>query len=246
MASESDKRSESGDSEPSQAASPSAKPLKGRGRAVEFARRLARPISERTERRRQKIFEDAIAAAQTIAREEGLEGLTARRVARSIGCSVGTLYNVFDNLDTLILHLNGKTVEALYDEFLALELPADAEQAVRLAIKTYLDFVRDNANLWSVIFDHVWPKDYPIPEWYLEKIRRPLAFVAKAMMPMFPPEKREECFQAATVLWSGLHGVYSLANAGKLGIVTSETVSALTDEMIANILAGLKSRYSVA
>ena len=162
MAPNADKPGGSGEIEPGRAASPSATPLKGRDRAVEFARRLARPISQRTERRRQKIFEDAIAAAQTIAREEGLEGLTARRVARSIGCSVGTLYNVFDNLDELILHLNGATIDALYEEFLALELPPDGERAIRRIIEAYLEFVRNNDGLWHVIFDHAWPKDYPI------------------------------------------------------------------------------------
>ena len=243
MAPNADKPGGSGEIEPGRAASPSATPLKGRDRAVEFARRLARPISQRTERRRQKIFEDAIAAAQTIAREEGLEGLTARRVARSIGCSVGTLYNVFDNLDELILHLNGATIDALYEEFLALELLPDGERAIRRIIEAYLEFVRNNDGLWHVIFDHAWPKDYPIPEWYTEKIRRPLAFVAKAIMPLFPHDKKEECFQAAVVLWSGLHGVYSLASTGKLGIVTDEAVNVLTDEMIANIMAGLKVRF---
>ena len=65
-------------------------------------------------------------------------------------------------------------------------------------------------------------------------------------MSMFPPDKKEDCFQVAIVLWSGLHGIHSLASTGKLGIVTSETVNALNNEMIANIMAGLKSRYSVA
>ena len=43
----------------------------------------------------------AMAAAREIAEKEGLRGLTARRIAREIGYTVGTLYNLFDNLDDL-------------------------------------------------------------------------------------------------------------------------------------------------
>ena len=84
-------------------------------------------MARNTEQRHQIIFEDAIVAAKSIAEAEGLPGLTARRIAKKIGCSVGTLYNVFDNLDTLILHLNGKTFDALYDTLMKLETGGDVE-----------------------------------------------------------------------------------------------------------------------
>ena len=118
-------------------------------------------MARNTEQRRQKIFEDAIAAATSIAEAEGLAGLTARKIAKRVGCSVGTLYNVFDNLDTLILYLNGQTFDALYDELIKLDTGGDIELQVRGLVRTYLDFVRDNANLWHVIFGHVWPPRPP-------------------------------------------------------------------------------------
>ena len=56
-------------------------------------------MARNTEKRRQRIFEDAMVAATKIAQKEGLANLTVRRIAKDIGCSVGTIYNVFDNLD---------------------------------------------------------------------------------------------------------------------------------------------------
>ena len=41
-------------------------------------------------------------AERTIA-ENGLAALKARDLAREAGCSVGTIYNVFEHLDELIL-----------------------------------------------------------------------------------------------------------------------------------------------
>jgi AcrR family transcriptional regulator len=194
--------------------------------------------------RRQKIFDDALVAATAIAREEGLAGLTARRIAGEIGCSVGTLYNVFDNLDTLILYLNGTTLDALYDRLREVAPGDDPQSSVSAITETYHRFVRDDAKLWNVIFDHVWPGDYPIPDWYFAKIERLLEPLAEALSPLFPPGSDREKHQAAVVLWSGLHGIASLAAAGKLGIVTSDTASILTTMLVTNFVAGLESRQA--
>ena len=45
---------------------------------------------------------EALKIAEEIVVGEGLAALTARRVAGETGCSVGTLYNVFGQLDGLI------------------------------------------------------------------------------------------------------------------------------------------------
>jgi len=219
---------------------------KGRARRAAPAQQAARLHTARTELRHRKIFEDAIAAARTIAADEGLDGLTARRIARTIGCSVGTLYNVFESFDTLILYLNAETFDALFDVLDGLALPDDPEQAVRLMVYAYLGFIRDNANLWNVIFDHLWPKDYEIPAWYTDKTQRLLGLLSNGLAPMFTTSQHEQKIHAAIVLWGGLHGITSLANSGKLGFLTTETINVLADEMIANVLAGVKRRYGAA
>ena len=55
----------------------------------------------------------ALDAAWTIAESEGYRGLTVRNIAEKIGYVPGTLYNVFDNLDDLVLQLRGETLNAL-------------------------------------------------------------------------------------------------------------------------------------
>ncbi len=124
--------------------------------------RKPRPV----ELRRRRVFDQGLAAAQRIASREGLGGLTARRIAAEVGCSVGTLYNVFGNMDSLILHLNGTTLDALYDEMKKVGETADSASTVQALTVKYLEFTRKNLNLWNVIFEHSWPKDYPIPDLY--------------------------------------------------------------------------------
>ncbi|MEE9195390.1 MAG: TetR/AcrR family transcriptional regulator [Alphaproteobacteria bacterium] len=196
-------------------------------------------MARNTEKRRQLIFEDALVAAKKIARKEGLASLTVRRIARDIGCSVGTIYNVFDNLDTLILHLNGRTFDALYEELIKVEAKGEPRAVVENLTETYLGFVRDNANLWNVIFEHVWPAKYPLPDWYREKVERLLKLLADILAPLFPPGREDENYLAALVLWSGLHGINSLVATGKLGIATSETARALSDLLVKIFFGGL-------
>ena len=197
-----------------------------------------------TEQRHQKIFEDAIVAAKSIAEAEGFPGLTARRIAKKIGCSVGTLYNVFDNLDTLILHLNGKTFDALHDTFMKLETGGDVESRIRAEVRTYLEFISDNSNLWYVIFEHSWPPNYPFPHWYLEKIQRLYVVIADTLAALMPDSEKEQCYQAAIALWGGLHGISSLAASRKLGIITSDTVTGLSEVLVRNFIAGLRVQRS--
>ncbi len=198
-------------------------------------------IERNTETRRRKIFDDALEAAQEIGRTEGLAGLTARRIAKDIGCSVGTLYNVFDSLDALILHLNGATLDALYENITAVEIDENAEESVRNIFLAYTVFVRGNAKLWDVIFDHIWPTDYPVPDWYTGKINKLLEYLARALDPLIATGGERESFQAAVALWGGMHGIYSLSSAGKLGLVTPETVDELSAVLVRNFLAGLKN-----
>lgn len=198
--------------------------------------RKPRPVDVR----RRRVFDRGLAAAQRIAPREGLEGLTARRIAAEIGCSVGTLYNVFGNMDSLILHLNGATLDALYDEMKKVGGTANSESTVQALTVRYLEFTRKNLILWNVIFEHSWPKDYPIPDWYHDKVRRLLMLVADALGPLFPPGDEEGRYQAATVLWSGLHGINSLSVAGKLGIVSDLSVTGMSAMLTSNFIAGLQ------
>jgi AcrR family transcriptional regulator len=196
-------------------------------------------MTRRTDLRRQGILVEALEKARAIAESDGLEGLTARRIAADAGCSVGTLYNVFGNLDTLILHLNATTLDALHGRLASIRDIPEPEDRIRALGAEYRSFTEENPRLWDVIFEHVWPRDYELPEWYREQIQRLLALVADALEPLFPEGREAERYQAATVLWCGLHGIRSLAVTGKLGIVGAGGARELADMLIRGFLAGL-------
>lgn len=100
----------------------------------------------------------AIAHAETIVVEDGLAALNARRVAAEAGCSVGTLYNIFGQLDGLIDAVNLNTLRMLGDEVGATvaATPDDAKRETRLSnlAEMYLRFARTHRNRWSALFEH--------------------------------------------------------------------------------------------
>ena len=72
-------------------------------------------MARRSDHSREELYVMALAAAREIAEKDGLRGLKARRISREIGYTVGTLYNVFSNLDDLIIHLKLRLIPVSLD-----------------------------------------------------------------------------------------------------------------------------------
>ena len=62
-----------------------------------------------------QIREHVIKAATRAIEAKGLEGLKARPIAQRAGISVGSIYNLFGDLDELTRIINGRTYDALYE-----------------------------------------------------------------------------------------------------------------------------------
>lgn len=197
-------------------------------------------MARRSDHTRDELYEMALSAAREIAEKDGLHGLTARRIAEEIGYSPGTLYNVFNDLDDLIVHLNGTTLDILYEAVAAQRLDDEPEAALRTLARAYIRFTSDHPNLWSMLFETSVPHGEQLPDWYHEKVRRLLGLAEQALASLFPAGQEEQRHHSARVLWSGLHGICSLARAGALPKSESET--AMADSLITNYLAGLRQR----
>jgi AcrR family transcriptional regulator len=184
-------------------------------------------------------------AAAAIIEAHGLAGLSAREIARRIGYSPGTIYNMFDNLDDVVLNVEGRVLDAL-DERLATELAKGGDQTtlvMRLA-QAYLSFTHERPKLWNLLFEHYMPGGTDTPPWYQEKLERLMSRVEAAVAPIYPPDAVLERQRAARVLWAGVHGITSLSTANKLANVTSEAAALLVADLIHNYLAGVKVNTS--
>jgi AcrR family transcriptional regulator len=186
-------------------------------------------------------------AAAAIIEANGLAGLSAREIARRIGYSPGTIYNMFENLDDVVLNVEGRVLDAL-DERLAAELAKGGDQTtlvMRLA-QAYLSFTHERPKLWNLLFEHYMPGGTDTPPWYQEKLERLMSRVETAVAPIYPPDAVLERQRAARVLWAGVHGITSLSTANKLANVTTEAAALLVADLIHNYLAGVKVNTAAA
>lgn len=184
----------------------------------------------------------AMSAARDIVQKDGLRALTARSIAASIGYSPGTLYNLFENLDELELHVNASTLDALYATVSADERSGDPETDLNLLLDRYLEFLGENPALWAAIFDYRHAAGTPLPDWYLNRVQQLMRLVEDALSPLFANGEDAELREAASTLWSSLHGICTLAQDGRLSLVSAQSVPQMARSLIANYLVGLRAR----
>ncbi len=198
-------------------------------------------MGRRSDHSRAEIRHMALAAAQRRLEAGGLAALTARKVADDIGYAVGTLYNLFENLDMLIVHVNGATLDLLHDELAPTVTGKDPEGDLAAMLAAYLRFLEHRAHLWGALFEHRRAADTaPLPDWYLEKVARVMGVLESALHPLFPAGDAAGCSQAARVLWASLHGICSLGETGKLPVISASSVENMAYSLIDNYLAGLR------
>ena len=200
-------------------------------------------MGRRSSHTQQQLRELILEAAYAIIEMHGLAGLSAREIARRIGYSPGTIYNMFDNLDDVVLRIEARVLDAL-DERLAAVLTEplpDREKVQRMA-RAYLGFTHEKPRLWNLLFEHHLPAGAELPDWYQQKLEGLLARIDQALTPLLPHASEQERKRAARVLWAGVHGITSLSTADKLSIVTTEAAGRLVDDLVSTYLAGLLAK----
>ncbi len=199
-------------------------------------------MARRSDHSRSELHAMALEAARELVEKEGLRGLTARRVAEKIGYAPGTLYNLFNNLDDLVGHLNADTLGRLLDSQSGISLEGEPEEDLRKLAHHYIAFTEANPRLWSALFDPSAPRGLVLPELYLERLSALLNLVERALSPLFTPEEGTQRLHVARTLWAALHGYCSLASIGALA--ESQSVENMADSLIMNFVAGLRGRVT--
>ncbi|WP_073055245.1 TetR/AcrR family transcriptional regulator [Kaistia soli] len=179
----------------------------------------------------------ALDAARAIGAAEGLRGLTVRRVAERIGYAPGTLYNLFDNLDALIVTMNGETLERLRAA-LAMAAATDDDAARPSAlVDAYFDFVESEPQLWSVLFEHRLPEGTSLPDWYRDGLAGLVDGAVAALAPVMKAWPEPSRREAVVAMWGALHGISTLAVSGKLGLISTNPPRRLGHLIVERMIA---------
>jgi AcrR family transcriptional regulator len=197
-------------------------------------------MARRSDHTRKELEQLALEAGAQIIAEEGFANFSARKVARKIGYTIGTIYNVFESHDDFILHINATTLRDMAS-FIRSNVKQDSEgeEAVGQIANAYLCFTKENYNRWSALFEYRLPQGMAVPSWYMEEIRSLFDMVEHAVLPLCRGD-RSKASRAAKTLWASIHGICQLGLTGRLDTVEAEATETLVDSLIKNYLKGLQ------
>ena len=149
----------------------------------------------------QELVDLVLQEAQALVEAEGFRALTARRLAEAVGYSPGTLYNHFANLDAIVMHVNGRTLELLDQSLARTRLSGDAQADTLALSMAYFAFIESHPRLWEQLFEYRLGEGCEIPDWFTGKIRQLLRRLETVLAPLFDPSQVEPLEEAVQVLW---------------------------------------------
>ncbi len=194
------------------------------------------------EENREDLRKRLIDAAEAQIARSGLKGLKAREVTSEAGCALGALYNAFDDLDRLILHVNSRTLARL-GVALAQASPTGAgpKDTMAALAQGYVAFALGNKRLWSALFSHRLPDGVDAPEWHLRDHAVLIAQIIHPLSQLRPDLGSGALQQRAKTVFAAVHGVVALAlNARFVGTpieILPDEVAALVEAMTRGLAA---------
>jgi AcrR family transcriptional regulator len=201
-------------------------------------RSIMKDVADDTFRDRLKVR--LLAASEAVLAGEGLEKLQARRVAQIADCSVGTIYNIFGDIDGLILQTNSRTLDELGRLLRAAarrSAGSDLETRLNTLAIAYLDFATANQRRWRAVFEHHLPEAATLPESYQEDRRQLLALIEHQLERAIPdPVARSD---AAHALFSAVHGIVIMSLDAKLGPFEPARCERQIRFLVGRVVAGL-------
>lgn len=199
-------------------------------------------MGRRSDHTREEVRAMALEAAGDLAADGGIGAVSARAVAGRIGYAVGTLYNIFGNLDGLLTALNDRSLAMLEDALdAAAPLTGDPAADLDAMLAVYADQIAAAPKRWALLNDHTLPDGEAPPDWYSARVERLLARIEAALAPLTArkADPAGEAARAARILWLAVHGILGGAAAGTVATISSEDARALTRTLVATYLRGL-------
>ena len=199
-------------------------------------------IKERRQRQRQELRGGILAAAREIASSEGWRAVTIRKIAGIIEYSPPVIYEYFSSKDEILLELvrigYAQQLEAVER---AKEAASGPEEALIAIGHAWLDLAFESPDLYQVMYG-LGGVSFAVTD--LQKEGEKIAEVLRGVIEEVLKENGrdpEDVWGKVTLLWSTVHGLVSLAMAGRI-VGGNEEVQRLADQAVRDYLtAGAKS-----
>ena len=195
----------------------------------------------------EQLRELILQAATDLVESNGLAGLSAREIAKRINYSPGTLYNVFKNLDDLILRIEERVLDRLDDHLNNAAATSSDQSCILRIADAYLQFAAQNPKLWNLLLQHEPSNGRPIPDWYQEKFEKlQLRFETALATTAGATSDPTIVKRSAQALFYAIHGVTTLSTAKKVSNLTDESAASVVRHLTETCLGQIAARQPSA
>lgn len=175
-------------------------------------------MGRRSDHSRAELAELIIAEGHRQMAETGFARFSAREVAKRIGYTIGTIYNVCGSYDRLILAINTRTFR-LWAEHLRSRLAQAGEDRIKALVEGYFSFARDNPNIWTAIYDHRLLPGEIMPDEFLAQRGELTEIVVAEVAAALPEGARDIAPRLARSLIATVHGHCFFALNGSFALM---------------------------
>ena len=174
-------------------------------------------VRRRPKKRSEKLKTAVLDAARKLCFSDGVEGVSARKIAREVGCSATAIYLYYNNLDDVLHHLRmeGHLLLGQYFREVDERLPP-AARLLEMG-RAYHRFGVEHPNYYQLMFLYRF-KEVPRREFIQQEIFTLLLVrdVIRTGMEAGTIRRDLDAMVLANGVWSNVHGLTSLAVAGLL------------------------------
>jgi AcrR family transcriptional regulator len=197
-------------------------------------------MSNKREEAREDLRKRLIDAAETRIADAGLAGLKAREVTQDAGCALGALYNAFEDLDRLVLHVNSRSLARLGSALSAAVPTAADPKAKLLALaQAYVAFAMQNFHLWSAMFTHRLPDGVEAPEWHRAEHAVLIAQIVGPLSALRPDLEPALLHRRAKTVFAAVHGVVHLGLTARFIGTPAEVLASEVEALVEAMTRGL-------
>lgn len=184
-----------------------------------------------------------IDAAERIITADGVEALTARRLAADLNIAVGTTYNVFRQMDDLIGEVNARTIAKITDVITSVDKAGrESEELLMAYADAYIGFVTSNSNTWAALFVGEIDPESESHKRNLAQTLHLFSYIEDALSTVSTNTDKSEIQASARALWAAVHGMLSLVAHGRHTILGLGDIRETIQVLITNHVAGMKAK----
>lgn len=198
---------------------------------------------------KEEIGEKVLDISLRLLEEGGAPNLKARTVAQEAGIAVGSIYNMFTDLNGVHRAVNIRLLDELgqrgAEAMIELQQSGETDTRARLLALShaYHAFVQKHPGAWAALLAYNRGRiHHNEPDDYINRLDMLFEIIARVIADGFRDLPPDVTRQVARTLWSSAHGIITSGYAAGSGTRKSDVIWEQVDLLVTTFLEGLSHR----